>query len=129
MPELAKIHTKVNFRPEPNIEFYKIPYEDKKREKARQLRLTDDARSEKLAKRREEKKQEREEKKAKQEARLKNKASRKRVGRHQQLLTEWDELAKEERLYKKLKRGRITQEKYDEEMFGETQRNLPNNKE
>ncbi len=128
MPELAKIHTKVYFRPEPNIEFYKIPYEDKKREKARQLRLADDARNEKLTKRREEKKQEREEKKAKQEARLKNKASRKRVGRHQQILTEWDELAKEERLYKKLKRGRITQEKYDEEMFGETQKNLQNKK-
>ena len=46
MPELAKIHTKVYFRPEPNIEFYKIPYEDKKREKARQLRLADDARNE-----------------------------------------------------------------------------------
>lgn len=128
MPELAKIHTKVYFRPEPNIEFYKIPYEDKKREKARQLRLADDARNEKLTKRREEKKQEREEKKAKQEARLKNKASRKRVGRHQQILTEWDELAKEERLYKKLKRGRITQEKYDEEMFGETQKNLQSKK-
>ena len=34
---------------------------------------------------------------------------RKRKGKHQQMAEEWDELAREERLYKKLKKGQISQ--------------------
>ena len=110
---------KVDFKPEPNVEFYKIPYEDKVREKARQARMQDERKAEKLAKRREEKKQKREEKQKKAEERVKMKANRKRVGKHQQILAEWDDLAKEERLHKKLKRGKISQAEYDRQMYGD----------
>ena len=119
MPELGKIYMKVDFKPEPNVEFYKIPYEDKVREKARQARMQDERKAEKLAKRREEKKQKREEKQKKAEERVKMKANRKRVGKHQQILAEWDDLAKEERLHKKLKRGKISQAEYDRQMYGD----------
>mmetsp|Transcript_4431 Transcript_4431/g.6775 ORF Transcript_4431/g.6775 Transcript_4431/m.6775 type:complete len:555 (-) Transcript_4431:189-1853(-) len=120
MPELANVHTKLDFKPEQNVEFYKIPYEDKVREQARQKRMKDEAKQEKLQKQREEKKQRREEKKAKRDERLNPKQKKKRVGRHQRILEEWDDLAKEERLHKKLKRGKITQEEYDRQMFGDT---------
>ena len=50
---------------------------------------------------------------------MKQQNNRKRVGRHQQILAEWDDLAKEERLYKKLKRGKISQEEYDRQMYGD----------
>jgi ATP-dependent RNA helicase DDX55/SPB4 len=119
MPELAQIHTKMNFTPEPDVVFYKIPYEDRVREKARQARINDEERKEKITKRREEKKHKREDKKAKHEERLKQHINRKRVGRHQQILEEWDDLAKEERLYKKLKRGKISQIEHDRLMYGE----------
>ena len=99
---------KVDFKPEPNVEFYKIPYEDKVREKARQARMQDERKAEK-----------REEKQKKAEERIKMKANRKRVGKHQQILAEWDDLAKEERLHKKLKRGKISQAEYDRQMYGD----------
>lgn len=120
MPELANVHAKLDFKPQENVEFYKIPYEDKVREQARQRRINDEARQEKLQKRREEKKQQREEKKAKHEARFNPKQKKKRVGRHQRILEEWDDLAKEERLHKKLKRKKITQEEYDKQMYGDS---------
>jgi ATP-dependent RNA helicase DDX55/SPB4 len=41
---------------------------------------------------------------------------RKRKGLHQRMMEEWNSLAKEERLYKKLKRGKISQEEYDRQM-------------
>ena len=120
MPELANVHTKLDFKPEENVEFYKIPYEDKVREQARQKRMKDEGKQEKLQKQREEKKQRREEKKARRQERFNPKQKKKRVGRHQRILEEWDDLAKEERLHKKLKRGKITQEEYDRQMFGDS---------
>lgn len=41
---------------------------------------------------------------------------RKRKGRQEQIMEEWDDLAKEERLYKKLRKGQITQKQFDAAM-------------
>jgi ATP-dependent RNA helicase DDX55/SPB4 len=40
----------------------------------------------------------------------------KKRGRHAQLVDEWDDLAKEERLYKKLRKKQITQDEYNNQM-------------
>lgn len=42
----------------------------------------------------------------------------KKKGKQQRIFDEWDELAKEERLYKKLRTKKITKEEYDELMYG-----------
>ena len=41
---------------------------------------------------------------------------RKRKGKQEQIAEEWDELAKEERLYKKLKKGKILVKQYEAEL-------------
>jgi ATP-dependent RNA helicase DDX55/SPB4 len=43
---------------------------------------------------------------------------RKRKGKHEQMMEEWDDLAKEERLFKKLRKGAITQKQYDAQLKG-----------
>ena len=43
----------------------------------------------------------------------------KKRGKQQRIFDEWDELAKEERLYKKLRSNKITKEEYDRQMYGE----------
>lgn len=40
----------------------------------------------------------------------------KKRGRHAQLVDEWDDLAKEERLYKKLRKKKITEDEYNYQM-------------
>ncbi|GAB9465756.1 Dead/deah box RNA helicase [Globisporangium polare] len=42
----------------------------------------------------------------------------KKKGLHQQIVEEWDELAEEEMLYKKMKRGKISQEEYEKALLG-----------
>lgn len=42
----------------------------------------------------------------------------KKKGLHQQIVEEWDELAEEEKLYKKLKRGKISEEEYEKALLG-----------
>lgn len=42
----------------------------------------------------------------------------KKKGLHQQIVEEWDELAEEEKLYKKLKRGKITEAEYEKALLG-----------
>jgi ATP-dependent RNA helicase DDX55/SPB4 len=45
----------------------------------------------------------------------------KKRGRQQEIFDEWDDLAKEERLYKKLRKGKITKEQHDELMYGKAE--------
>ena len=50
---------------------------------------------------------------------LREDGPRKRKGKHEALMEEWNELAREERLYKKLRKGKITQIQYDCDINGE----------
>ena len=43
---------------------------------------------------------------------------RKRKGKHEAIFDEWEELAREERLYKKLRKGKITQKQFDRGVKG-----------
>jgi len=104
-----------------DVDIVAIPYKDKAREKARQKRLEQEVasggKSAKLLKA-EKRKAEKEHKaeKRRQVAIDKGRNPEKKRGRNAQIVDDWDDLAKEERLYKKLRRGKITQEEFDAQM-------------
>lgn len=127
MPELRDIIQKNKgrlprfFPAGPEVDIFAIPYRDKHREHARQIRLKEEmAKGGKSAKliRLEKRNAEKELKaKARRQAELdKGRNPNKRKGKHARIVDDWDDLAKEERLYKKLRKGKITQEELDEEL-------------
>ncbi|KAH8064108.1 helicase [Aureococcus anophagefferens] len=93
-----------------------IPFKDAKREAARQKRY---------AAEQETRKQKREELRAaaaggdappKKPAAKRDDGPRKRKGQHAKIMDEWDDLAAEERLHKRLKKGKISQDDFDAEL-------------
>jgi len=86
-----------------------IPFADKRREKARLKRIRDQQRKDNKATMLA---QHAAFKEAQRKKRAEDEVRRKR-GRHQRILDEWDDLAKEERLAKKLKQGKITQDDFN----------------
>jgi|EP00979_Chaetoceros_neogracilis_P001601 ATP-dependent RNA helicase DDX55/SPB4 len=125
MPELRDKYDKVNFQAAgPEIDIYGIKYKDKVREKARQKRLAAElAAGGKNAKQIKAEqhlaKKHQKEKDRRQDAIAKGRNPNKKRGKQAQMFDEWDELAKEERNYKKLKMGKITKERYRELMYGD----------
>ena len=125
MPELRDKTDKLNFRPaSPSINIHAIPFLDKNREAARQKRLAAElAAGGKNAKqiKAEERAAERirKQKERRQVEISKGRNPNKKKGKQARIFDEWDELAKEERLYKKLKRNKITKEEYDRLMYGD----------
>lgn len=122
MPELRKLAKKgkaVAFDRE-DVRTSTIPYADAKREAARQKRLVTDRadRVEKkaailaaLAKGEEAPSDRGFKAKKKRED-----APRKRKGQHERIMDDWDDLAAEERLEKRRRKGKITQAEYDAEL-------------
>jgi ATP-dependent RNA helicase DDX55/SPB4 len=110
----------------PEIDIYAIPYLDKPREAARQRRLAAElAAGGKNAKQIKAEQRKAEQVRRQQERRLasieKGRNPDKKRGRNARIVDEWEELAKEERLFKKFRRGKISQEEYDEQIFGSTE--------
>jgi hypothetical protein len=125
MPELRdrldKIHE--TFTPAgPQVDIYAIPFLDKVREEARQKRLAavlaaggknaKHIKAELRQAHRLKKEQDR-----RQTAIAKGRNPDKKRGRNAQIMDEWDELAKEQHLYKKLRRGKITKAQYKQLMY------------
>jgi ATP-dependent RNA helicase DDX55/SPB4 len=103
------------------IDIFAIPYTDKAREQARQKRLQEElASGGKNAKRieaeRRKEEKERKDEERRQKAVEKGRNPDKKRGRQAQLIDEWEDLAKEERLVKKLRRGKMTKEEFNEQM-------------
>jgi hypothetical protein len=126
MPELRdKQLSKMNFTPAgPEINIHAIAFKDKAREAARQKRLAAElaqggknAKQIKAEQRAAERIAKSKERRATEIAKGRN--PNKKRGRQQRIFDEWDELAKEERLYKKLRTKKITQEEFDRQMYGE----------
>jgi len=123
MPELRD--KKVNFKPVgPEVDIYAIKFKDKAREKARQKRLAAElaaggknAKQIKAEQRAAERIRKQKERRAAEIAKGRN--PNKKKGRQAQIFDEWDDLAKEERLYKKLRSKKITKEQYKVLMYGE----------
>ena len=125
MAELRECQGKLqNFTPAgPEVDIFAIPFLDKVREEARQKRLAAEiaaggknAKQIKAERRKAEQAQRQQERR--QAAIEKGRNPNKKRGRNAQLVDDWEELAKEERLYKKLRRGKITKEKYNELLYG-----------
>mmetsp|Transcript_5607 Transcript_5607/g.11114 ORF Transcript_5607/g.11114 Transcript_5607/m.11114 type:complete len:192 (+) Transcript_5607:248-823(+) len=123
MPELRDKLGKLNFKPAgPEINIHAIPFKDKAREAARQKRLAAElAAGGKNAKqiKAEQRAAERIRKqKERREAEIaKGRNPNKKRGKQARIFDEWDELAKEERLYKKLRTNKISQKEYDRLMY------------
>ncbi|ETV83912.1 hypothetical protein H257_04500 [Aphanomyces astaci] len=95
------------------VKIVDIPYKDKAREKQRQKKLVEIAAEHKAEKldRFEKKQLDKKRKAAVDEDGPRRREKKK--GMHQQIVEEWEELEKEEHLFKKFKRGKITKEEYD----------------
>eukprot|EP00540_Astrosyne_radiata_P023326 CAMPEP_0116867708 /NCGR_PEP_ID=MMETSP0418-20121206/26774_1 /TAXON_ID=1158023 /ORGANISM="Astrosyne radiata, Strain 13vi08-1A" /LENGTH=140 /DNA_ID=CAMNT_0004503563 /DNA_START=569 /DNA_END=991 /DNA_ORIENTATION=- len=124
MPELRDKAVK-SFEPATDVNIYAIPYLDKVREAARQKRLAAElaaggknAKQIKAEQRQAARIQRQKERRQAEVAKGRN--PNKKRGRQAQIFDEWDELAKEERLYKKLRNKKITEEQYKELMRGST---------
>ena len=124
MPELRDKYDKLNFTPAgPEVDIYAIQFKDKSRERARQKRLAAElaaggknAKQIKAEQRVAAKIQRK--KDIRKENIQKGRNPNKKRGRQAQMYDEWDELAKEERLYKKLKQKKITEKQFKELMYG-----------
>lgn len=124
MPELKDKVGKLNFTPAgPEIDIHAIQYKDKIREKARQKRLATElaaggknAKQIKAEQRMAAKLQR--EKEIRQSNIEKGRNPNKKRGKQARIFDEWDDLAKEERLNKKLKQGKITKSEYKTLMYG-----------
>jgi len=119
MPELKDSKRLVGWTKIEDVDIDIIPYKDKHREKRRRKQLT-------IRKEREKKEEYAEEKsrtthttitsqKTKQHEpeRKKKEKKRKRKGKNKRMVEEWNALQKEERLYKRLKKGKITKNEYE----------------
>lgn len=130
MPELRDYNTRhfVPAGPETNI--HAIPFLSRPREAARQKRLAAElaaggknAKQIKAEARAAERLQKQKERRAGEVAKGRN-PHKKKKGRQQQIFDEWDELATEERLYKKLRTKKISKDEYDRLMYGDGKRKV-----
>eukprot|EP00520_Triparma_pacifica_P015176 CAMPEP_0118671998 /NCGR_PEP_ID=MMETSP0785-20121206/22303_1 /TAXON_ID=91992 /ORGANISM="Bolidomonas pacifica, Strain CCMP 1866" /LENGTH=660 /DNA_ID=CAMNT_0006566925 /DNA_START=125 /DNA_END=2105 /DNA_ORIENTATION=+ len=117
MPEMKELHGKIKGWESAGreVDIHKIKYKDKEREKQRQARLKKEAEEGggKNAKqlKAEKKKADKEERKKKWEKKQKEmgrKTDVKKRGRNERIVDEWEELGEEERMYKRMRRGKIS---------------------
>lgn len=122
MPELSHHPIAVDFQ-EWATDTRSIEYQDKKREAARKMRLAEAARERDRVK-----EQAAGRKvvrgrtgKGEEEGRVvepgqEKRQRKKRKGKHQQIVEEWEELGREERLFKRLRQRKISREEYEKEL-------------
>lgn len=123
LPKINELRTvKVNFTPSRDVKTVDIKYKDKAREKERQKKLVEIAKDKE---KREQEQSERKRKRIEEEAEAGGKHAprrrEKKKGLHQQIVEEWDELAEEEKLFKKLKKGKITEDEYEKALMGQAE--------
>ena len=119
MPELRNDKTLVRFEgPGEGVNVFAIPFLDKVREAARQKRLAEElasgGKNAKQIKAEQRKALWAQRQKERRQADLSKGRNphKKKKGRQAQIMDEWDDLAKEERLYKKLRNKKITEQEY-----------------
>jgi len=121
MPELKDVHDKLKgfTAAPPEVDIHGIKYADKQREKQRQERLKKEmASGGKNAKaiKAERKKADKEMRKKKWEQSQREKGRKidvKKRGRNERIVDEWEELGEEERMWKRMKRGKISKAEYE----------------
>ena len=116
MPELKDSDTLIGYTEMKDVDIDSIPYKNKHREKQRQKQLKirkeqEKKRASSTSSSRNTKKQQ---KKSQDSSSKDNKKKkRKRKGKNKRMIEEWNALQKEERLYKRLKKGKITKDEYE----------------
>ncbi|GMI09576.1 hypothetical protein TrRE_jg9815 [Triparma retinervis] len=118
MPELKECHDKLKgFTPAGReVDIVGITYKDKEREKQRQTRLKKEGGKNKKALKAEQKKADKAQRKKEWEQKqrdLGKKTDVKKRGRNERIRDEWDELGEEERMYKRMRKGKISKEEYE----------------
>ena len=117
MPELKDSDALIGYTEMKDVDIDSIPYKNKHREKQRQKQL-------KIRKEQEKKKasstsssgrnaKKRQHQSQDSSSKDKKKKKRKRKGKNKRMVEEWNALQKEERLYKRLKKGKITKDEYE----------------
>ncbi|RLN44024.1 hypothetical protein BBJ28_00008297 [Nothophytophthora sp. Chile5] len=120
LPKINELrNVRIDFK-KAEVKTMDIKFKDKAREKERQKKLVviakeNEARDKKDAEMRDKKRKRRlEDEQEKQAPRRREK----KKGLHQQIVEEWEELAEEEKLFKKMKKGKITEEEYESALLG-----------
>ncbi|KAL7680532.1 putative helicase Cas3, CRISPR-associated, core, DEAD/DEAH box helicase domain-containing protein [Plasmopara halstedii] len=119
LPKINELrNVRINFD-KTEIKTTAIKYKNKAREKERQKKLLviakeNEARDKKNAEMREKKRKRPLEWVDQKHPRRREK----KKGLHQQIVEEWNELAEEEKLYKKMKQGKVTEEEYEKALLG-----------
>lgn len=109
LPKMSELRTKKIDFEELAVDVQSIPYTDPVREKARQERLK---KEEAIRATKEEKK-----KSVKRPPEEKMETKRKKKGKHERIMDEWEELQEEERLYRLYKQKKITDEEYSKQLM------------
>ena len=109
LPKMSELRTKKIDFEELAVDVQSIPYTDPVREKARQERLK---KEEAIRATKEEKK-----KSVKRPPEEKVETKRKKKGKHERIMDEWEELQEEERLYRLYKQKKITDEEYSKQLM------------
>lgn len=102
----------ITFEPDKSIDVGAIKFKDKAREKQRVKKY-----QELLVEQAKKKEQDYAKKLQKKEKAKKLVPKRRKKSRHQEICDEWDDLASEERQFKKMKRGKISSKQYDESLL------------
>mmetsp|Transcript_14690 Transcript_14690/g.19267 ORF Transcript_14690/g.19267 Transcript_14690/m.19267 type:complete len:602 (+) Transcript_14690:100-1905(+) len=111
LSELRQTRGVKGYKEEPAAKVAAIRFKDKNREKQRQAKMLRMSANAELKLRKINEKKERQKKEKKQQDQVRR---RKKKGRQQLIYEEWDELAREERLAKKLKKGLISESEYQD---------------
>jgi ATP-dependent RNA helicase DDX55/SPB4 len=122
LPKIKELRLKgdIDFVPD-EIDTSLIPYKHKAREVARQKRLLvqreENERKRQAEEKSNDRKRKQQEDRQKQQQQQQQQQKKKPKGKHQHILAEWDELAREELLYKRFKKGKITKADYDRSLL------------
>lgn len=124
LPKINELrNVRINFQ-KAAIKTIEIKFKDKTREKERQKKLVEIAKEKEQQEKKDADMRDKKRKRKLEDEELEGKAKQgprrreKKKGLHQQIVEEWDELAEEEMLFKKMKKGKISKEEYEQALEG-----------
>ncbi|CAI5728985.1 unnamed protein product [Hyaloperonospora brassicae] len=119
LPKINELrNVRINFE-KTDVKITDIKFKDKTREKERQKKLVVIAKENEARDRKDAEMREKKRKRALEDEDRKHPRRReKKKGLHQQIIEEWEELAEEEKLYRKMKKGKITEKEYEKSLLG-----------
>uniref|UniRef100_M4C4T4 ATP-dependent RNA helicase n=1 Tax=Hyaloperonospora arabidopsidis (strain Emoy2) TaxID=559515 RepID=M4C4T4_HYAAE len=119
LPKINELrNVRIKFK-KTDVKITDIKFKDKAREKERQKKLVAIAKENEARDRKDAEMQGKKRKRTlEEEDRRHPRRREKKKGLHQQIVEEWEELAEEEALYKKMKKGKISEKEYEKSLLG-----------